>query len=68
MATAQAQSSSLSIVDSHQHLWNPNRFSYSWMHSLPALNRRHLLEEYEAGGTPQALPFTFSIGMNREDR
>lgn len=39
---------SLAIIDAHQHLWDPNRFSYSWMHALPALNRRHLLEEYNS--------------------
>lgn len=33
-------------IDTHQHLWDPSRFSYSWMADLPTLNLPHLLPEY----------------------
>lgn len=36
-----------SIVDTHQHLWDPGRFSYAWLSSFPALRRRAMLEEYQ---------------------
>ena len=36
----------LPIIDTHQHLWDPARFSYSWMNGLPAIRGRRLIEEY----------------------
>lgn len=39
------------IIDTHQHLWDPSRFSYSWMADLPTLNRAHLIEEYRSAST-----------------
>jgi predicted TIM-barrel fold metal-dependent hydrolase len=33
-------------IDTHQHLWNPGQFPYSWCAGLPALNRRFGLEDY----------------------
>lgn len=33
-------------IDTHQHLWDPERFSYSWMAGGPSLRRRSLVEEY----------------------
>lgn len=37
---------SFRLVDTHQHLWDPSRFSYSWMQDLPAIRHRSLVEEY----------------------
>jgi L-fuconolactonase len=34
------------IVDTHLHLWDPVRLRYRWLSSVPALNRRFLLEDY----------------------
>lgn len=34
------------IVDTHQHLWDVERFSYSWVESVPALNHTFNLEDY----------------------
>lgn len=36
-----------SIVDSHVHLWDPQRFSLPWLADLPQLNRPHSLEQYD---------------------
>ncbi len=36
------------IVDTHQHLWDLGRFSYSWCAGIPALNRTFDLEDYLA--------------------
>src|SRR5712672_249843 len=39
---------SLSIVDSHVHLWNPARLHYAWLDGLPALNRAFLPADFSA--------------------
>jgi L-fuconolactonase len=38
----------LSIVDSHVHLWNPAQLRYSWLDSLPTLNRAFLPADFAA--------------------
>jgi predicted TIM-barrel fold metal-dependent hydrolase len=38
----------LSIVDSHVHLWNPAQLRYSWLDGLPALNRAFLPADFVA--------------------
>lgn len=42
----------MQIVDAHQHLWDPDLFRYSWLDSLPALNRSFCMPDYlaAAGG------------------
>jgi len=39
---------SFSIIDTHQHLWDPETFRYSWMDGFPAIKRRAMIEEYRA--------------------
>ena len=34
------------IVDTHQHLWDPFRFSYSWMKELHSIRKRSMIAEY----------------------
>src|SRR3954468_9710203 len=34
------------LIDTHQHLWDSRRFSYSWMESFPSVQGRQLIEEY----------------------
>jgi predicted TIM-barrel fold metal-dependent hydrolase len=34
------------IVDTHQHLWDPNQFRYSWLQSVPRLNRAFRMPDY----------------------
>ena len=34
------------LVDTHQHLWDLNRFPYSWTNGIPALHRSFLLDDY----------------------
>ena len=36
------------IVDTHAHYWDPQRVSYPWLASVPALNRTFLPEDYSA--------------------
>jgi len=36
----------MQIVDAHQHLWDPGRFRYAWLQSLPSLNRAFRMPDY----------------------
>jgi predicted TIM-barrel fold metal-dependent hydrolase len=36
----------MQIVDTHQHLWDPDRFRYSWLQSVPSLNRAFQMPDY----------------------
>jgi len=38
----------MKIVDSHQHLWDLDLFRYSWLNSLPLLNRSFRMRDYLA--------------------
>lgn len=38
----------MQIVDTHQHLWDPDLFRYSWLDSLPSLNRPFGMPDYLA--------------------
>ncbi len=34
------------IVDTHQHLWDPDLFRYAWLQSVPSLNRPFRMPDY----------------------
>lgn len=36
----------MQIVDTHQHLWDPEVFSYAWLKPLPVLNRPFQMPDY----------------------
>lgn len=36
----------MQIVDTHQHLWDLNSFSYAWLQSVPSLNRSFRMSDY----------------------
>ena len=36
------------IIDSHVHLYDVERLSYSWMKGVPKLNRTHLVKDFDA--------------------
>ena len=36
----------MEIVDAHQHLWDLNLFRYSWLNSVPSLNRSFCMADY----------------------
>jgi predicted TIM-barrel fold metal-dependent hydrolase len=36
----------MQIIDTHQHLWDPDLFRYPWLNSLPALNRPFRMPDY----------------------
>lgn len=38
----------MQIVDTHQHLWDTDLFRYSWLASVPSLNRSFRMQDYLA--------------------
>jgi L-fuconolactonase len=36
------------IIDSHVHLWDPNRYRIPWLDNVPAINKPRGLTEYDA--------------------
>jgi predicted TIM-barrel fold metal-dependent hydrolase len=36
----------MKIIDAHQHLWDTERFTFSWCQGIRALNRSFLIENY----------------------
>jgi len=38
----------MDLIDTHQHLWDIERFPYSWCAAVPALNRSFRLSDYAA--------------------
>ena len=36
----------MQIIDTHQHLWDPDLFRYSWLQSVPSLNRPFRMADY----------------------
>ncbi len=43
------------IIDTHVHLYDPGRLSYSWMAGIPVLQGPHLIAEYDAACGPIAV-------------
>jgi predicted TIM-barrel fold metal-dependent hydrolase len=40
------QIADMQIVDTHQHLWDPKMFCYSWLQSNPSLNQAFCMSDY----------------------
>lgn len=51
-----------SIVDSHVHLWDPERFRYPWLEGLPTLNRTFLPEQLVHASRFEVQKFIFVEG------
>jgi len=51
---------SFPLVDTHVHLWDPERLRYPWLAGVPALNRSHRVEDYRrACGQVAVAKFVF---------
>lgn len=37
----------MKIIDTHQHLWDMELFSFSWCKTIPTLNRSFLMKDYQ---------------------
>jgi L-fuconolactonase len=40
------------IVDTHLHVWDPNRIRYPWLPNVPLLNKPYLLADYNRACAP----------------
>jgi predicted TIM-barrel fold metal-dependent hydrolase len=54
----------MQIVDSHQHLWDLDLFCYSWLSSLPALNRSFRMTDYV--GASEGLKVVKSVHLEAD--
>src|SRR6266478_6570517 len=54
----------MQIVDTHQHLWDPEMFRYSWLQSAPSLNRAFRMSDYLA--TTQGLNVVKSVHLEAD--
>jgi predicted TIM-barrel fold metal-dependent hydrolase len=54
----------MQIVDTHQHLWDPDRFRYTWLQSVPSLNRPFRMPDYLE--TTQGLNVMKSVHMEAD--
>ena len=54
----------MQIVDTHQHLWDLDLFRYSWLGSLPALNRSFRMSDYLAAA--QGLDLLKSVHLEAD--
>ena len=54
----------MEIVDTHQHLWDLDRFSYAWLEGFPVLNRSHRMTDYLAA--TQDLPVTKTVHLEAD--
>ncbi len=52
------------MIDTHQHLLDPSKFSYSWTREITALHRRFALEEYREA--TRLLPIKSTIFMEAD--
>ncbi|MDQ0468045.1 amidohydrolase family protein [Labrys wisconsinensis] len=43
------------IIDAHVHLYDVERLSYGWLAGVPAINRTHLLPDFDAARGPVAV-------------
>lgn len=41
----------LKIIDSHLHLWDTSRFNYSWLNTVPDINRNFFIADYQRATT-----------------
>jgi predicted TIM-barrel fold metal-dependent hydrolase len=54
----------MQIVDTHQHLWDPEMFRYSWLQSIPSLNRSFRMSDYLE--TTQGLNIVKSVHLEAD--
>jgi L-fuconolactonase len=43
---------SFPIVDTHVHLWDPNKLNYPWLKNIPSLNKPYLLADFDQARGP----------------
>ena len=51
----------MGLVDTHQHLWDLDRFPYSWCASIPVLNRSFRFGDYAAASAGEGIVKTVFV-------
>lgn len=49
------------LIDTHQHLWDPTLFPYSWCRDIPTLHRAFSLDDYRKGATGTGIERTVFV-------
>jgi L-fuconolactonase len=55
------------VVDTHVHLWDPGRISYSWQQGNPLLNRCYEVEDYPHGAGTTAVEAMVFVECHVDD-
>jgi predicted TIM-barrel fold metal-dependent hydrolase len=58
----------LEIVDTHQHLWDLSRHSYSWCAGIPALNRSFVMNDYRVAADGLNIVATVHVEADVDER
>jgi len=51
----------MTLIDTHQHLWDPGQFPYSWCAGIPELNRPFRLADYQAAARDTGITRTVFV-------
>lgn len=54
------------LVDTHVHLWNPQKLHYGWLDELPQLNRPFLAQDFAAASAGAEVGKMIFVECGRE--
>src|SRR5579863_5116443 len=57
----------MDLIDTHQHLWDLERFPYSWCASIPPLNRSFRFDDYARASSGLGITKTVFVECDVDD-